>query len=139
MVEAHAHDGVAGLDQREVRRQIGVRARMGLHIGELGAVELAGAVAREVLDDVDLLASAVVALAGVAFRVLVGEDAAHGLHDGQAREVLGRDELDAAALAGKLGAESARNLRVGFAYILQRHVNRSFQSLEIGLVATVAQ
>src|SRR3546814_8348564 len=37
-IQRHAEEGVAGLKQRQHHRAIGLRARMGLHIGE-GAVE----------------------------------------------------------------------------------------------------
>ena len=37
------------------------------------------ALAGEILDDVDLLAAAVIALAWIAFRVFIGKHAAHGL------------------------------------------------------------
>ena len=71
--QAHAEDRVAGLQRREEHRLVGLRARMRLHVGVVGAEELLRAVDRELLGDVDELAAAVVALAGVAFGVLVGE------------------------------------------------------------------
>ena len=88
VVEAHAHDLVARLDEGGVGSLVGLGAGVGLHVGVASAEELAGAVAGEVLDEVDLLAAAVVALAGVALGVLVGEDGAHSLHDGGAGDVL---------------------------------------------------
>ena len=45
--------------------------RVGLHVGVLGAEELLGAVAGQVLDHVDILAAAVVAPAGIAFGILL--------------------------------------------------------------------
>ena len=128
VVEAHTQNGVTGLDQREVRRQVRVRAGMGLNVRELRAVELAGAIAREILHDVDLLTAAVVALAGITFRVLVGEHAAHGLHDSRASEVLRSDEFDTCALTSQLSAKSVGDLGIAFTYILQRHIIRPFQS-----------
>ena len=71
--QAHAHDRVARLQQGEEHRLVGLRARVGLHVGVLGAEQLLHAVDRQLLDDVDVLAAAVVALAGVALGVLVGE------------------------------------------------------------------
>ncbi len=62
--EVHAEDGVARLHDREVDRHVGLRAGVRLHVGVVGAEQLARAVAGDVLDDVDLLAAAVVALAG---------------------------------------------------------------------------
>ena len=76
MRQVHAQDGVAGLQHGGIRGLIGLRARVRLHVGVLGAEQLLGAIAGQVLDDVGELAAAVVALAGIAFGVLVGEDAA---------------------------------------------------------------
>ena len=76
--QVHAEDRVAGLNHGGVGRLIGLRSGVRLHVGVLGAEELLGALARQVLDDVGELAAAVVALARIAFGVLVGEHAAGG-------------------------------------------------------------
>ena len=97
--EIHAEDGVAGLEDRGVGGLIGLRTGVGLHVGVLGVEELFGAVAGEVLDDVGEFAAAVVALAGVAFGVLVGEDAAGGFEDGFGGEIFAGDQFEAGVLA----------------------------------------
>ena len=71
--QAHAHDGVAGLEQAEEHGLVGLRAGVRLHVGVAGAEQLLDAVDGQLLDDVDELAAAVVALAGIALGVLVGE------------------------------------------------------------------
>ncbi len=58
----HAQDGIAHVQQRKINGQIGLRARMRLHIGVLGAEQPARAVAGNVLHHVHALASAVVAV-----------------------------------------------------------------------------
>jgi hypothetical protein len=78
--EAHAHDRVAGLEQGEEHRLVGLRAGVGLDVGEAGVEQLLHPVDRQLLGHVDELAAAVVALAGVALGVLVGELAALGGH-----------------------------------------------------------
>ena len=98
LIEAHAEHGVAGLEQGEVGRHVGLGAAVGLHVGVLCAVELLRAVDGELLADVDELAAAVVALPGVAFSVLVGQRRAEHLQNRPARVVLRRDEDDVAAL-----------------------------------------
>ena len=61
--ERHAENGVARLGQREQDGLVRLRAGMGLDVGE-GAIEQAlGAIDGELLDDVDILAAAVIALA----------------------------------------------------------------------------
>ena len=74
--QRQAHDRVAGLQQRVVDGGVGLRAGVRLDVGVLGAEQRLGAVDRELLDDVDVLAAAVVALARVALGVLVGQHGA---------------------------------------------------------------
>ena len=111
--EVHAEDGVAGLEQREVHGHVRLRAGVRLHVGVLGAEELLGALDRQRLGHVDELAAAVVALARVAFGVLVGQHRSGGLEHGLADEVLGRDELEAALLAVHFVRDGGGDLRVG--------------------------
>jgi hypothetical protein len=61
---------------------------MRLHVRGLGAEQRLDAVDSELLDDVDVLAAAVVAAARIALGVLVGEDRALRLEDGERSEVL---------------------------------------------------
>ena len=112
MVEPEREDRVAGLEQREVRRHVRRRARMRLHVRVLGAEQLLRAVDRELLDLVHDLAAAVVALAGIALGVLVRRHRADGLEHARPGEVLGRDQLDLAALALELPAEQPGDVRV---------------------------
>ena len=73
MVEGEAEEGVARFEQRHVDGVVGLGAGVGLDVGVLGAEELLGPLDRQLLGDVDLLAAAVVAAAGVALGVLVGQ------------------------------------------------------------------
>ena len=81
--EAEAEDGVARLQQRDEHALVGLAARVRLHVGEAAAEQLLGAVDGELLDDVDVLAAAVVAPAGIALGVLVGEHAAGRFEHGR--------------------------------------------------------
>ena len=105
VVEPQREDRVARLEEREVGRHVRLRPRVRLHVRVLGAEELLRAVDRQLLDLVDDLAAAVVALAGVALGVLVRRHGADGLEHARPGEVLGRDQLDLAALALELAAE----------------------------------
>ena len=112
VAEIHAENGVARLEQREIHGDIGLGAGMGLDVGVLGAEELLGPLDGEVLDLVHILTAAVVARAGIALGVLVGQMAAHGLHDGGGYEVLRGDQLDMITLALKLAHHGRVDLRV---------------------------
>ena len=79
LVERHPQHGVAELEDGRVHRHVGARAAVRLHVGVVGAEERLGTIAGEVLDLVDDLAAAVVALAGKALGVLVGEPGAERL------------------------------------------------------------
>ena len=91
-----------------------LRARVRLHVGKAAAEQLLGAIDGELLDDVDVLAAAVVAATGIAFGVLVGQHAAGGFEDGLGDDVLGRDQLDLVLLAVKLLADRARQCQDRF-------------------------
>ena len=72
-VEAHAHDRVAGLGQRQHHRAVGLRARMRLDVGEAAAEQLLGALDRQRLDRVRRRAALIVAAARIALGIFVGE------------------------------------------------------------------
>lgn len=110
--QVEAQDGVAGLEQREHRRRVGLRARVRLHVREARAEQLLHPRDRQPLDVVDVLAAAVVAAAGVALGVLVGQHRALGLEHRDRREVLGGDHLQRVLLAGQFGGDGLRHLRV---------------------------
>ncbi len=112
VIEAHAEDRIARLHERKVGRSVGLRAGVGLDVGVVGAEEFLGPIDRQLLDDVHVLAAAVVALAGVAFGVLIGEHRALRLEHPGAGVVLGGDELDVLLLAAPLARQGARQLGI---------------------------
>ena len=102
--QIQAHDGVAGLQHRGVRRLIRLRAGVRLHVGVLGAEQLLGAIARQVLHDVGEFAAAVIALARIAFGVLVREHAAGGFQNRFGGEVLAGDQFQLRSAGARLHA-----------------------------------
>ncbi len=70
------------------------------------------AVDRELLDDVDVFAAAVIALAGIAFGVLVGQLRALRGHHGRARVVFRGDQLDVLFLAVVFLLDGVPDLRI---------------------------
>ena len=83
MVEGKAQHGIAQVDQRLIGGKVGVSARMRLHVGKLAVEQLASALDCQIFNDVDLFAAAIIALARIAFSILVGKHSAHCLHYGK--------------------------------------------------------
>ncbi|GAA3044020.1 hypothetical protein GCM10020000_24360 [Streptomyces olivoverticillatus] len=121
--EVQTQDGVAGVEQREHRGRVGLRAGVRLDVGVLGTEERLDPVDRDLLDDVDVLAAAVVAAARVALGVLVGEDRALGLHDRDRSEVLRGDHLEGGLLAVEFGVDCGGDVGVELmeGAVQQRH------------------
>jgi hypothetical protein len=116
--EVHAQDGVARLEGGHEDRHVGLGPRVRLDVGVVGAEELLQARQGEALHHVGVLAPAVVAPPRVAFRVLVGEDGAHGLEHGFGHEVLRGDELELMPLAEGLGPYGVGHLGIGAGEVL---------------------
>ena len=108
----HAEQRVAGRQQREVHGEIRLRARVRLHVRVAGAEQPLRAVDRELLDDVGLLATRIVAMARVAVGVFVREQRALRREHARAHVVLRRDELEIGLLPHPLGRERARHVDV---------------------------
>ncbi len=99
MGEAHAQHAVTGIEQREVDRGVRLGAGMRLHVRVIGAEQRPGPVNRELFDDIDVLATAIVTLARVSLGVLVRQYRALGFQHAGARVVLRGDQLDVVFLA----------------------------------------
>ena len=112
--EVQPHKSVTGIEDRHLHCEVGLGAGMGLHIGPAGSVESFETIDCELLDFVYHLAAAIVALAGIAFGVFVGADAAHCLEHFGRNIVFAGDELEAIFLAGFLLRDEVENLGVLF-------------------------
>ena len=88
VIEFQAHRRVAGRQQGEVGRDVRLRARVRLYVGVIRAEQRLRPLDRELLDNVDKLTAAVVALARIALGVLVGQDGTHRRQYGFGRIVL---------------------------------------------------
>ena len=111
--QIEAHEGVAGLQQRQKHRLVHLAAGVRLDVGELRAEQLLGALDRQRLGDVDPFAAAVIAIARIAFRVLVGHDRALCFQHGAADDVFRRDQLDLVALAAEFALDRGGDFGVG--------------------------
>ena len=121
VAQVHAQDGVAGLEQGQVHRHIGLGAGVGLHIGMLRAKEFDGPLNGQVLDLVHILAAAIVSGAGIALGVFIGQMAAHGLHHRGGHKVLGSDQLNMVLLTGQLTHHGGIDFRVLPPYLFIAH------------------
>ena len=104
--QVEAEHRVARFERRKVNRRVGLRTAVGLDVGELGAKQLLRAIDRQLLDDVDEFAAAVISSTGIALGILVREHAAGRLHYGRARVVLAGDHFQAVGLAFDLALRS---------------------------------
>ena len=111
--EIEAHEGVAGLQQRQEHRLVHLAAGIRLHVGELRAEQLLGALDREFLGDVDPLAAAIVALARIAFGVFVGHHRALRFQHGAADDVFRGDQLDLMPLPAEFALDRSRDIGIG--------------------------
>ena len=111
--QAHAHDGVAGLQKGQEHRFVGRCAAVRLHVGGFCTEQLFDAVNRQLLDDIDILAATVIAAAGVAFGVFVGELGACGLQYGGRGVVFAGDQFDVVFLALVLFLNGGPNVGIG--------------------------
>ena len=110
--QGQAQNRVARGQQRGHRRGVGLCAGMWLHVGVRRPEETGEPVDGQLLDDVDVLAAAVVAATRIALGVLVGQHRALCLHHRERREVLARDHLQRALLAEQLGCDRAVHLGI---------------------------
>jgi hypothetical protein len=111
--EIETHEDVAGLRKRHEHRLVGLRARVGLHIGEAAVEQAAGALDGQLLGNVDELAAAVIAALRVALGVLVRQHRALCLEHRAGDDVLGGNELDLVLLAAELELDGASDLGIG--------------------------
>ena len=92
--------------------EVGVDARVRLHIGVRRPEQLAGVLGGQRLDGVDVLAGGVEAVADGALGVLVAEPGAHRQQHGRRGVVLRGDQLERTSLVGQLLAGGGRDARL---------------------------
>ena len=112
--QVHAQKGIAGVERGHVDGLIGLRARVRLDVHVFGVEELLGALDGERFGHVHKLAAAVVALAGQALGVLVGQDRPERLQHRFTHKIFGGDQLERARLAVNLAVDRAGEFRIDF-------------------------
>ena len=114
MREIQTKNRVAGLQYRRISGLIGLRPLVRLHIDILRAKKFLGPLARQVLDYVGKLASAVIALARIPFRILVGEHRPGSLQHSLADKIFRSDQLQPFMLTASFVVGSVRNFGINF-------------------------
>ena len=97
--QIHSQDAISGLQGSEIDCHVSAYPGVRLHIGMLRPEELLRALDSQVLDDIHVSVAAMVALAGIPFQGLVGEDAALHFQNCPAGEVRRCHKLDSEGLA----------------------------------------
>src|SRR6266702_2592601 len=85
---------------------------MRLHVGVVGPEQFLRSVDGQLFGDIDVLTTTIVALARIAFSVLVGQHRALCFQDTWAGVVLGRDQLDMVFLTLPFAVDGLGELRV---------------------------
>ena len=114
MRQIHAQDLIAVLDRREIDGHVRLRAAVRLHIRMIRAEQLLRAIDRRLLDYICPFTAAVVAFAGIAFGIFVGEDGAGRFEHGFANKVFAGDQFKAVSLARDFVVNGAGDQWIGF-------------------------
>ena len=92
---------------------------MGLHVGVLCSKKSLGFLRCHRLHVINVLAAAVIAVVGIAFRILVRQQVAHGSLGVQGAVVLAGDELQVGTLGLQLLHDGGGDFRPGGGHLLQ--------------------
>ena len=114
MREVHAEHCVARLQHGHVNGNVGLRAGVRLHVGVFRAKKRFRAINRQLLGTIDKFAAAVVALAGITFRIFIREHRAHGFDHGFGDKIFGGDQFKAGALTAAFFAQHFGDVRIDF-------------------------
>ena len=112
MCQVESEDGVAWLEAREHDSRIGGGARVRLHVGPRSTKKPAQTVNGKLLHLVHELTTAVVALAGKAFSVFVGQDASLCSHHGFTGVIFRGNELSTFDLTNAFAVNKGCNFGV---------------------------
>ncbi len=119
--KVHGQDGVAGVESRHQDGEVGLGPGVGLDIGVLGPEKFPGPGDRQFLHPIDPGAAPVVASAGVALGVFVGQGRTQGQEHLGAGVVLGGNQDQLLVLARDLAGDAAGDLRIEFPKFIHLH------------------
>ncbi|MNP49210.1 hypothetical protein D3C76_1433830 [compost metagenome] len=102
MGQVHPENGIPRLQSRKVNGQVRLSAGVRLYVSMLSAKQFLRTIARDIFHDIDMLAAAIVAFAGISFRIFVCQYGAHCFHNSFADNVLGCDQFNVVPLTFEL-------------------------------------
>jgi len=108
----HAQKDSAGLNRGEIRGHVRLGAGMGLDVGVRAMKKLFRALDGQIFRLVHKGATAVIAFAGIAFGILVGQHRSLRLAHSRGNEVFRGDQLKSACLAGAFTPDGLRQFRI---------------------------
>ena len=129
--QVHAHNGVARLQKGKVYCRIGIGAGMCLYVGVFCAEQFFSTFNCKGFYLVHIFAAAVIAVAGVAFRIFVGQHAAHRFHYCGADKVFGSNQFNFIALASEFFTDSRSNFGVTYCKFFQIHLSPSMSFIKL--------
>jgi len=110
--QAHCQHRVARLQNSKIDRHVCAAAAVGLDIRVLRPEQLFCPLNRQPLHFVHEFAAVVVALAGISFRIFVGQYRTLRLKHRRTDEVFRRDQLDLVVLARRLARDGLGDFRI---------------------------
>ena len=114
--QAQAEHLVSGIDHCHISGQIRLGTGVRLHVGMLCSEQFLGSFDRQRLNFIYVLTAAVIASAGITFRVFVGENCAHRSEDRRRHDVLGSYQFNVAFLSVEFSLDRLGNFRVRLGY-----------------------
>src|SRR3974390_2694766 len=114
MREVKAENRVSRLQYGGVSLHVRLGSGMRLHVCVLRAKKLLCSIARQILDNIGKLASAVVPLSGIPLGILIRKHRSGSFEHSFADKVLGSNQLQPLMLAPRFVINRRRNLRISF-------------------------
>ena len=94
LCQVHTQNGIARLQQSGVNSEVSLRTRVRLYVSVVSAKQLFCTIDSQLLNDINVLATAVVAFARITFSIFVGQLRTLRLHNTRAGVVFGGDQFD---------------------------------------------
>ena len=113
--EIHRQNLVARFQHREINGHVRLRAAVRLHVDVLAAEKPLGAIDRQLLGGIDILAAAIPTFPRITFRVFVGHHAALSFHHRAAGEIFRGDQFDVLTLAFLFRSNRIKDFGIHFA------------------------